>query len=185
LKRASELIEITNRLDYSNDYEKFYEFAQNFIMHMKAENNTKTEGFFKTIKLILNNVNDATVKNALGIESKHNKVEAIKEWCKHISESEELKQLELAELHYVFGYATRKAKIAEASKNTTVGYKSKKNEPPKTFKSESKVADKDTKSIKCKNKKCRKSFEVQKSQPFPQLKETVCPYCESKFKDKY
>lgn len=184
MKRASELIEIASLLDYSNDYEKFYEFARNFIMHMKVENNTKTEDFLKIIKSILKNANDYTIKNALGLTSKH-KPEVIKRWCNFIIKNEELEKLELAELHYVFGYATRKAKILKPSDRNSTENKSKDYEPPKTFKSKSKVVDKDTKDIICKNEKCRKSFEVQKSQPFPQFKETVCPYCESKFKDKY
>ncbi|NLK71347.1 MAG: hypothetical protein GX286_07935 [Clostridiales bacterium] len=139
MKSKAELIRIANLLDYSNDYEKFYEFAKKYIMYMKASQKNDKKYFFSTINLISKNAKDYTIKNALGIESKHNKVEAIKEWCKHISESEELKQLELDELHYVLGYATRKAKILKSLQpEDDETSKCKPNKRPKEYKNNNK-----------------------------------------------
>lgn len=110
MKSKSELIEISNLLDVKPDYFSFYEFSVNYIFNLKGKNINQSERYFNAIKKIADNPNIKQNFAALGKQSK-NASELIKPWGTMILKSNEIRDLNLDELHYVMGYCARRSKI--------------------------------------------------------------------------
>ena len=118
MKRKLELLEIADSLHFSSDENKFYEFAKNYILHMKVGGIDDTEHFFDTVEYIKTNSKRTSIKYALGPAGKGGETE-IDEWCNRIMRNKDLRSLSLDELHYVMGYANRKSKVKKTSNSET------------------------------------------------------------------
>lgn len=175
MKNVKKLIDISERINCQGDYQKFFSFAGNYITKMKQEKRDNTEIFFNMVKTCENKYNTINVKLSMGISGRGNNI--IKPWCKEILGNKELKSLTLDEIHYIMAVCDVKSKIKKESKEITENKNNKinTNEMNKTPKNANSFIEKDTVTQTC--KKCKKSFEVEKSKPFPGFKNAVCPHC--------
>lgn len=178
MKNVKKLIDISERINCQGDYQKFFSFAGNYITKMKQEKRDNTEIFFNMVKTCENKYNTINVKLSMGISGAGNNI--IKPWCKEILGNKELKSLTLDEIHYIMAVCAIKSKIKKESKEITENKNNKMNtnEMNKIIKQANYVIEKDTVTQTC--KKCKKSFEVEKSKPFPKRKDGICPYCNYK-----
>ena len=145
---------------------------------MKQGKKDKTEIFFNMIKTCQNKYDTTNIKLAMGVTGKD--VDGIKIWCKEILENEELKSLDLDEIHYIMAVCAIKSKIKKESKGIDKDG-NKQSEINNIPKNETRYKEKDTVTYVCRNTKCRKSFEIERSKLFSQLKKGVCQYCNYKY----
>lgn len=178
MKNVKKLIDISERINCQGDYQKFFSFAGNYITKMKQEKRDNTEIFFNMVKTCENKYNTINVKLSMGISGGGNNI--IKFWCKEILGNKELKSLTLDEIHYIMAVCAIKSKIKKESKEITENKNNKMNtnQMNKTPKNVNRVIDKNTETKTC--KKCKKSFEVEKSEFWTQRKKVTCPHCNHK-----
>lgn len=113
MRSKSELIDISKSFDTDCRFFSFYEFAVKYISNLKVKGITETDVFFSTIKKLGDNPNIKANFSAFGKQSK-NSSEIIKPWCMMIlGRRADVSDLDMDELHFVMGYCSRLAKIAE------------------------------------------------------------------------
>lgn len=108
MKNAKELIEISSSMDTGKEYCQLYEFAAKYLQGIKLQR--KSEAFWSTIRIIMNNPNDRQNLKVLGFSGKGDPM-LIKRWCNYILSCKDLISLDFDELHYVMGYCARLSKI--------------------------------------------------------------------------
>ena len=188
MKHKLELLEIADSLYFSSDENKFYEFAKNYILHMKVKGISETDEFFNAIELIRTNPESDSIRYALGFAGKGDK-NIVTVWSSCIVNNKDLRSLTLDELHYVIGYANRKSKVKETSNSETQTKKDdsslKKTIRPKRNKRNHgvKLPAADETLLKCKN--CKKKFIVNTGGLLPHYRKATCTECNVEIKYKY
>jgi len=188
MKHKLELLEIADSLYFSSDENKFYEFAKNYILHMKVKGISETDEFFNAIELIRTNPESDSIRYALGFAGKGDK-NIVTVWSSCIVNNKDLRSLTLDELHYVIGYANRKSKVKETSNSETQTKKDdsslKKTIRPKRNKRNHgvKLPAADETLLKC--KKCGETFIVKLGKPYSYYRDATCTQCNAKFRYKY
>lgn len=187
MKSKLELFGIANSL-HNSCPSSYYEFASNYILHMKVCGISDTKDFFDAIKLIGANTSSTSIIYALGISGVGKQTE-IKEWCKSISDNGDLSSLTLDELHYVIGCANRKSKVSKISSSN---HQAKENNCP-TKESKKPKFNKHNRGtrlpaaneipLKCTN--CKKTFIVEASKPFSRKRDATCTECNVTKRYKY
>lgn len=189
MKRKLDLLEVANSLHLSSS-NRFYEFARNYILHMKVKGINDTKEFFKAIESIKTNAGSTAIKYALGYSGKGDENIVIA-WSESIVNNKDLHLLTLDELHYVMGYANRRCKSKVIKTSNSEHQAEKDNSPhqqikrPKVNKSNDRkwLPSKDETPLKC--KKCSKIFIVKSSKPFPYYRDATCAQCNTKHRYKF
>lgn len=98
-----DLIDIAMSMDIQSDYEKFYRFIQNYAVHLELEQKTDTALIFNCLRFCHDRPNDA--KKPAGISG--NNVSGLVTWSNYLLRRQELRNLSVKELNYVFACCAR------------------------------------------------------------------------------
>lgn len=101
------LIKLAFSMDIEPTYEKLYRFAQNYVHRLKMKEADKSDEFFQCIKYCKDH--PQVVKSRMGISGKD--INRLQRWSGYILNCNDLKNLSLEEMCYVFACCARFCKV--------------------------------------------------------------------------